>query len=96
MSDDRIVTSREAAMMCGVSPAAIRMWVFRGHLKPLAVSEVRGRHLYYARDVEACNEERKRLAEHRVHERVISDGNIPPASLGDLSADQIDVLRAGA
>ncbi|MFC3986470.1 helix-turn-helix domain-containing protein [Streptosporangium jomthongense] len=44
------VTTKEAAELCGVKPAAVRQWVRRGHLAPVDRDE-RGQMLFTQLDV---------------------------------------------
>lgn len=47
---DSLITSTEAATLCGVSAATIRKWVQRGNLEPSGL-DINGRKLFRLLDV---------------------------------------------
>ena len=55
-SSEWLVTGKEAAELCGVSPVTIRTWVHRRGLRHRAILIGSTAHLYSADDVIACNE----------------------------------------
>ncbi len=58
---ERLVTSAEAAELCGVSRNTIKQWVFRKQLAPSGVTDrrqARG-YLYREEDVLACDQARR-------------------------------------
>lgn len=53
---DELLTGKEAAEMLGVKPITIRLWVHRGHLRPVGVlTGPGGAHVYAAEDLIAVN-----------------------------------------
>jgi hypothetical protein len=74
---DELLTTRQAAHLCGVKPQAIRMWVKRGHLNVATwngeeIRDERGNPRYWRLDVAK--------AEHATRKRARRDFLYPAAA----------------